>query len=175
MRLLSMIAGTLLVTASALPAAAQLTELTLQNPSPAPAGVTLPDVDGERVSVQGRGDAIVLVHFWATWCVPCVNELPALQSLWESRRGQGLEVIAVAADSRREVVRFAERFDLRLPVVIDAYGEAMRAYRVRGLPVTVVLDRTGAIRSRAIGQVEWNEPRIRDQIDRLIRESPESD
>lgn len=143
------------------------TELVLVPPAES-AQVTLPDLEGRQVALHEMGGQVVLVHFWATWCPPCIEELPSLQALRESHRDAGLEVIAVAADSRKAVLDFIERFPFELPVVIDAYGDAMHAYRVRGLPTTIVLDRNGSILGRAIGQIDWEDPGVIQRLESLL-------
>lgn len=134
---------------------------------PAPS-LTLADLADRPVSVGAIEGRIVLIHFWATWCGPCVVELPSLEALWRDRRAAGLEVIAIATDNRNAVTAFTEKSGLGLPVALDPYGKAMRAYRVRGLPTTVVVGRDGQLRALAVGQVDWNDAGVQARIDRLI-------
>ena len=87
------------------------------------------------------------MNFWVTWCAPCREELPSLERLRDALRGRPFEVLAVnVAEGESRVKRFLADVPLRLPVLLDRNGEAQRAWRVRGLPATFLLDREGAIR-----------------------------
>jgi len=105
---------------------------------------TLELADGGTVTLaQYRGRPLV-VNFWATWCPPCVDELPALQRLADE---DDVAVLAVnLGDTAAEVAAFLRRHDLRLPVALDTRGEVMTHYRVAGLPQTFFIDRDGVIR-----------------------------
>jgi len=81
------------------------------------------------------------VNFWVTWCAPCREELPSLERLRDALRGRPFEVLAVnVAEGESRVKRFLADVPLRLPVLLDRNGEAQRAWRVRGLPATFLLD-----------------------------------
>jgi len=102
---------------------------------------------------QGK---VVLLHFWATWCSSCLQELPELQSLWEKLQAKGLVVIAVAADSRKNVNEFLPTKNFTFPIWIDQYGKAMRDYKVQVFPMTFLIGRNGKLLGTAIGSKDWN-------------------
>jgi len=120
---------------------------------PAPA-VALPDLAGHEVTLAGlRGRAVVL-NFWATWCPPCKEELPALAEAWRRAQGTCVEIVGVTEESSREdaaaeVVRHA----LPYPIVFDADGGVGRAYGVTGLPRTYLIDPEGKVRKVFSGRV----------------------
>jgi peroxiredoxin len=126
--------------------------------------ITLADSHGEPHAIQTRAGAVTVLHFWATWCLPCVKELPALQAL-PSRVGDcELDVVTVAADRRDEVRNFAASHALDLRILIDQYGEAMHALRVRAFPETQVADSRGRIRLAATGVVDWRDATTQAQL-----------
>jgi thiol-disulfide isomerase/thioredoxin len=139
-------------------------------PRAAPA-FSLRDSDGGEVepgSFLGQG---VVLNFWATWCPPCVEEMPALDRLHAALANDRITVVAASQDrGGAAVVRaFYERLRLRgLPIWLDPRGAAGRAFGVRGLPTTVILDREGRERARLEGAAAWDAPAAIAELRRLI-------
>jgi peroxiredoxin len=100
-----------------------------------------------------RGN-VVIVNFWASWCAPCRQEMPEFVRLYRENEGKGLEIVAVdLQEADTQVQGFVDEFGMRFPVVFDRTGEVARTYRVRQLPVTLILDRDGVIRATKYGPV----------------------
>jgi thiol-disulfide isomerase/thioredoxin len=115
-----------------------------------------------------RGKAVV-VNFWATWCQPCREELPSLERLRDAMRGRQFEVLAVnVAEGEPRVKGFLAEVPLRLPVLLDRDGDTQRAWKVRGLPATFLLDREGAIRYWYLGELDWAQPDILRTVESLL-------
>ncbi|MDQ6958596.1 MAG: TlpA disulfide reductase family protein [Mariprofundaceae bacterium] len=112
---------------------------------------------GEKALADYRGK-VVLLHFWATWCVPCRHEMPQIERLWRRYRDDGLVVLGVNVDrgNLQAVRQFVQQRNLSFPVVIDPEGEVRNRYEVRGLPTTYLIDRDGKIIGRIIGERKWN-------------------
>ena len=130
----------------------------------------LKDLDGNVRSLDHYQGKVVLVHFWATWCLPCKDELPTINALWERFRDKGLVIVAVAEDSKKAVEPFIREQGVRFPVVIDQYGKAFRSYGVRALPSSFIVNRAGNIEGIAIGQRDWIAAEVTDLIEGLLRE-----
>ncbi|HEU5296793.1 MAG TPA: TlpA disulfide reductase family protein [Burkholderiaceae bacterium] len=115
---------------------------------------------GRLVMAEFRGKPMV-VNFWATWCVPCIRELPALQRFQREHAGRGWQVIALAVDQPVPVLEFMARFKLELPVALAGIDglEWQRAMgnTAGGLPFSVVLDGGGRVRERRLGESHYDE------------------
>lgn len=124
-------------------------------PSPAPGvGFTL---DGKATSLADYRGRVVLLNFWATWCGPCVAEMPSLDRLEAALGGDGFTVIAVSQDrSPAVILPFFDQLGIRhLARYHDPAGALSRAFALRGLPTSMLIDREGSVVGRIEGPVEW--------------------
>lgn len=117
--------------------------------------------DGPRLMMADFRGKPLIINFWATWCVPCVRELPALQRFQREHAQQGWRVIALAVDQPVPVLEFIARFKLELPVALAGVDglEWQRAMgnTSGGLPFSVVLDASGRVRQRRLGESHYDE------------------
>ena len=116
----------------------------------------------------GRG---LVINFWATWCGPCVEEMPALDRTQAALAADGVVVLALSSDrgGRSAVEPFFVRTGVRhLGLWLDPRGAAARAFGVRGLPTTVVVDRQGQERARLEGAAEWDAPEMLAALRRMM-------
>jgi len=125
--------------------------------------VPAPDVlfegpDGAETTLAASDGALRLVNFWATWCAPCREEMPALQALAEAFATQGLKVMLVATgrNSPEAIARFFREEDVAMETSLDPRSALARAMGVPGLPVTVILNRDGDEIARLLGGADWN-------------------
>lgn len=129
----------------------------------------LKDIEGLSKGLRDYQGRVVLVHFWATWCIPCKDELPTINALWDKFKDQGLVIVAVAEDSKKAVEPFAKENNLKFTVLIDQYGKAFRSYGVRALPTSYLVNRTGNIEGIAIGQRDWSRSDTEELINGLLK------
>ncbi|MBS1252370.1 MAG: Thiol-disulfide oxidoreductase ResA [Anaerolineales bacterium] len=109
-------------------------------------GFQLETLEGDVLSLAALEGRVVVVNFWATWCNWCKYELPALQVVHEKYKDEGLIVLGVDVEEPGPLVEaYAERYGLSFPIVLDVEGTAAEAYKVRGLPMTFFIDRSGTI------------------------------
>lgn len=122
--------------------------------------------DGSRLTLPARSDGYQLLHFWATWCPPCVKELPSLTGL-ATRRPTGVRIWAVSADRKWESLN--EFFGGEIPghVVRDPTGDALRAYSVRQLPDTYLVDPAGRVIARFATRQKWDTEEMRETLEAL--------
>jgi thiol-disulfide isomerase/thioredoxin len=138
------------------------------NPLPLPA-VILTDGDDRQVALDRFLGQVVLLNFWATWCVPCRAEMPEIERLHRAYRDRGFVVVGVNfKESPGQVQGFMTQQQLTFPALLDRDGSASAMLRVVMLPVTLLLDREGRALWRAIGAREWDTPPTRAYLDRLL-------
>lgn len=119
-------------------------------------GMKAPDIElaslkGDTVRLSDLSGGPVLVNFWATWCAPCIAEMPTIQKYYEES-GKAFKVLAVNADEpQSEVQRFVEELGLTFDVLLDPGGETQELYQLRGYPSTFILDDQGIIRALHVG------------------------
>lgn len=119
--------------------------------SPPAADFTLPDPSGREHSLSDYRGRVVLVNFWATWCAPCREEMPAMDRLYRALGDHGLEILAVHAGPGGAATReFLERIPVSFTVLVDADLD-LRGWQVPALPTTFLVDRQGRARYRALG------------------------
>jgi peroxiredoxin len=147
--------------------------LTLSTPSPREAAreFTVPASDGNSLRlVQYRGQVVVL-NFWATWCVPCREEMPAMERVYERFKDRGLVVLAVSVDvAGADVARFVEQRRFTFPIGLDPKRALATTYGVRALPSSFLIDRRGQLAARAIGPREWDSAAAHAVIEALLEE-----
>jgi thiol-disulfide isomerase/thioredoxin len=117
----------------------------------------LADLAGTMYTVPAPGK-LTLINFWATFCGPCRQEMPALEKFWKRYQSQGVEVIAVALDGdrKRAVEKFASRYELTLPILLDNDSGISSDYAVSVLPVSYIIDAKGVVLARIVGERNWD-------------------
>jgi peroxiredoxin len=129
-------------------------------------------VDGAPIALDDLRGRVVLVNFWATWCKPCEDEMPAMENLYRALKKGGFELIAVAVDeSRDDVEAFRERLGITFPILLDPDQKVARAYQTTGFPESILLDDDGVIVERYVGPREWDHPDYVERVQRLIEAS----
>ncbi len=127
----------------------------------------LVSMKGENLNFASLEGKVILVNFWATWCPPCVAEMPGMQELYEAY-GDRVEFVFIARDDHDRVVKFLERKKLDLPV----YYERTRPPAVlssSSLPTTYLIDSEGVVRVDKVGAADWNSKKVRSLLDELIQ------
>lgn len=121
---------------------------------------SLKKLDSGSVSLSDLRGRVVMVHFWATWCPPCVEELPTLVRLHQMDIGRDFEMLAVSVDEggAAEVASFLRENGLNIPVLLDPGQDIARLYGTYKFPETYIVDREGVVRYKAIGPRNWTDP-----------------
>ncbi len=135
----------------------RVTNLTrLQQPLPAPR-LELEDFAGPDYRLQRQRGRVVLVNFWASWCKPCVEEIPSLHRLKQSLDNDAFDIVTVnVGESRERIGIFLERVPVELPLLLDSDSRAARDWRVYVYPSSYLVDRDGQIRYAYLGALEWD-------------------
>jgi thiol-disulfide isomerase/thioredoxin len=143
-------------------------------PRPVPE-VTVETRTGEKVRLTDLKGHPLLINFWATWCGPCISEMPALDALAAERAGTPLMIMAVSEDRKGEsvVAPFLKKLRLTsLPIYLDPETKALAAFGSDALPTTVLIDRNGREIGRLMGAASWDSVAARRLIDRLLSPNP---
>lgn len=123
----------------------------------------LRDADGRLVRLSDLRGKVVWVNFWASWCVPCKEELPNIQKVYDEKRAEGLEVLAVNWQEDLETAsEFFESTGLHLPMLLDKTGSVYTQYRLQGLPDSFFIDREGNITALQFGFL--SEAKMRERL-----------
>ena len=142
----------------------------LKEGQPAPA-FTLGTLDGGRASLADHRDKLVVLNFWATWCQPCVLEMPSLEALWQRYRARGLLVVGVSVDrgSPRSLLEpYVRNLKLTFPILLDPDSKTSNGWRVTALPATFIVRPGGDVTGMAVGAREWNSAAMQALIERLL-------
>jgi len=127
-------------------------------------------LDGKAVSLSSYRGKVVMVHFWATWCPPCVEELPTLERLYRASIGKDLEILAVSVDEggADAVGQFMRKNRFALPVLLNPDQSVARQYGTFKFPETYIVDRDGIVRRKIIGAADWMSPAAQEIIQAMV-------
>lgn len=139
-----------------------------QGPRTAP-DFAMPDLEGQLVRLEDLQGKVVVLNLWATWCPPCVEEMPTLEELHRELGDEGVVVLAVSQDEEPARVGpwIAER-DFTFPVLLDPAAEVGHRFGVSGYPETFVIDRSGRIVHHHVGYRDWATPAVLQSLRRLL-------
>lgn len=133
------------------------------------ADFSLKDISGRTVSLSAMRGKVVILNFWATWCPPCVAEMPSLNKLYGHMKSRGLEVVAVSIDrSADDVKEFIGKKGFTFTVLVDDGRSIARRYKVFSTPTTFLIDKNGNIVERFFGDYDWQDGEIRAKIEKLL-------
>ncbi|MBT3196584.1 MAG: TlpA family protein disulfide reductase [Gammaproteobacteria bacterium] len=132
---------------------------------------TLQSSSGETLRLSQLHGKIVLINFWASWCPPCVEEIPSMNALYRRYSAQGLEILAINfQETQSEVSAFMKKVKIDFPVLLDRDGTAAHQWNVFSLPSSFLIDRDGRVRYSVSRSIYWNRPEIFAILDKLTTE-----
>jgi peroxiredoxin len=124
-------------------------------------------MDGGSVSLSDYEGKVVLVNFWATWCPPCRAEMPSFEAAYQAHNEDGFVVLGVnVEESRGAVEPFVAEMGVTFPVLLDEKGRVANEYRTLGLPISLLVDRTGVIFARHVGFL--SDDQLQEYLDELL-------
>ena len=156
-----------------------------ENYRPVVTGTEAPDftyasMDGEEVTLSDfEGEKVILVNVWATWCPPCVVEMPSMQRLYESLKDEDFEILAVSIDAPLgetdafgreggDLRNFTDEHGLTFQILHDPAGSIQRLYQTTGVPESFVIGKDGVIYKKVAGPTEWDASQNEELIRRLL-------
>ncbi|MCC6929612.1 MAG: TlpA family protein disulfide reductase [Gemmatimonadaceae bacterium] len=143
-------------------------EVAIGKPIPPYSAATL---DGATRSIADQKGKVVLLNVWATWCAPCRDEIPYLQSLYDRHAANGLEVIGVSVDARgsEETIReFSKDFRMTYPIWLDPDEKVQTLYMALGVPASYLIDRGGVLRWKHLGTVRATDTSFTNALDAAL-------
>lgn len=131
--------------------------------------LSLSGVDGKQHALTDYRGKVIVINFWATWCGPCVKEMPSLQNLARSFKGERFALITVNfGEDKKRIESFLKKNDLKLEVWIDSDMSASKEWVKKGLPTTYVIDSEQRIRYQVLGDLEWDTAEVKEVIRDLL-------
>ena len=124
-----------------------------------------------HASLDDYARNLVVLNFWATWCTPCNDEMPTLQTLWQKYRARGLVVLGVSVDRgapRGLLDPYVTHHDLTFPILLDPDMKTARAWRVTSLPATFIVKPGGLVAGMAAGARDWHSDEMRALLETLL-------
>lgn len=147
---------------------APVTALEIGKPAP---DFTISDTKGTTWTLSQLRGQVVFVNLWATWCPPCVKEMPSMQKLFTSLPPDKFKMLAILYnDAPAMAENLAKKIGITFPILIDPQNMAARAYGITGVPETFIIDKNGILREKFIGPVEWASPAARQMLLQYINE-----
>ena len=147
----------------------KLHEFSALKPAPGLVGKTFDEQALDLADYKGK---VVLVNFWATWCPPCVTEIPSMNRLLAKYQAQGLEIVSVDfQQSATDIATFVKRVPVDYPIVLDHDGRLSKQWGVFSFPTTFVVDRQGRLRYSLNQGVEWDVPELEAPLRALLAET----
>jgi len=139
---------------------------------PAP-NFTLPGLDGKTVSLADYRGKVVLLNIWATWCPPCVDEMPSMEKLHQELKGEAFKILAVSIDASgaKAVLPFMKKHKLSFHALTDTKGAIKSLYQATGVPESFIIDKNGVIAEKVIGPMDWATPDVIRYFRDLVQKS----
>jgi len=136
-------------------------------------------LDGREVELSSYRGKVVLVNVWATWCAPCLQEMPSMQRMYEAIGDDDFEILAVSVDAPAgetdafgrpggDLQAFAKELELTFPILHNPSGGIQRSYQTTGVPESFLLDKNGVIVKKVAGPTEWDSPENLALVKRLL-------
>ena len=155
-----------------LPLADAIKELDLIKPARAKLAddFTVPTPSGDKFRLADQRGKVVIVNFWATWCPPCLEEMPAMERLYRQHKDTGFTLVAISVDADpKKVVPFVSEHKLTMPIGVDPKMDLANTYGVRALPSSFVVARDGNLAALAIGPRAWDNDAAHSLVEGMLR------
>lgn len=133
---------------------------------------TVRDLAGKEQQLSALKGNVVLVNFWATWCPPCREEIPSMMKLNQVLAGRQFLMLAISIDEggKGAVEEFFKKSGLSLPAYLDSEGAVSRSYGTTGVPETFIVDKSGIIRKKIVGGMDWSSPDVIAYMEELLKQ-----
>ena len=131
---------------------------------------TFKTLDQEEVSLTDLQSKVLFLNFWATWCAPCLAEMPSMASLYDQLSPEGLTIIALSDEDPQIIQGFLERSPYPFDVWLDPDSVLIQRFQVYQIPATLVVDSQGRLIARQLGARQWDSPEMIDRFRQLLND-----
>lgn len=138
---------------------------------------TLPDLSDTSVQLSDYRGKVVFLNFWATWCQPCREEMPSMETLYGKFKEDGLVILAVSTDrvtTKDNIPPFVKSMNLTFPVLVDSWGQTDKRYKLMGVPETYIIDQQGVLQEKVIGPRDWTRMDNLEILLKLLKKDPKT-
>ncbi len=134
----------------------------------------LEGLNGKRVQLRGLKGNIILLNFWATWCGPCKDEMPSMETLYQRYKERDFALLTISVDegSSEATRKFIQKNRYSFSVLVDPTGKTLDLFEIDRIPATVIIDKKGRTVGRAIGPRDWSKPEVFSLIDQMLDDRP---
>jgi len=135
------------------------------------ANFSLDSLDGHKVSLEALRGKVVFLNVWATWCGPCLEEMPSMETLFdEFKTRNDFVMLAVSQDTKgRDAVQsYVRKNGYHFTILLDPDNKVSETYDVSGVPETFIIDRTGRIVAHHMGAFDWSRPDVKEALEELL-------
>ncbi len=134
----------------------------------------LEELNGEKVRLASLKGKIIFLNFWATWCGPCLEEMPSMEALYQQYKKTDFLFLTISIDcgGREPVRKFIERHRYRIPILLDPAGKTLELFEISRIPATLIIDRNGRIIGRVIGPRNWSSPEVLSLVNQMLHDRP---
>ena len=131
----------------------------------------LPDLTGQIHTLSQMSGKVILVNFWASWCSPCIQEIPSMQRLENALSERPFKILAInVSENKQTIMRRLKRFNITLDILLDLKGNTFKQWQAEIIPTSFIIDKQGHIRYIAKGPVEWDDTEVTTLINKLLKE-----
>ena len=133
---------------------------------------SLPGLDGKMINLTNYKGKVVFLNIWATWCPPCVQEMPSMEKLYQALKDEEFEILAVSIDALGgdTVAPFMKKYGLSFPALLDTNSSIKTLYQTTGVPETFIIDKNGIIAEKIIGPRDWASSDVISYFRNLVKE-----
>jgi peroxiredoxin len=135
-----------------------------------PPNFTLQNLEGKTVDLESFRGKVIFINFWATWCIPCRAEMPALEKLYQDFKDKDFVMLAVSEDleGKSVVEPFVQELKITFPILLDSDLAVNSLYGIRAIPETFLIDKTGLITHKIPGARDWTQKDMRELVEKLV-------
>ncbi len=146
--------------------------LSIYRGNPVPPALDLETLSGGRLALRTLKQHVVLVNFWASWCPPCVHEMPSMQKLSDRFSSRKFRILAVnMGETRATINRFLQqKVAVNFPILLDSDGKALSRWKVYAFPTSYLVGKKGSIRYAVFGAIDWSAPAVVGIVEKLLAE-----